>query len=153
VSPSSPTSARPRSMRAPSSGHVFLTLIKNALDHAHGLTHITISAERAEPDLVVACEDDCPGIPGAERKTLFDRGHGRNGIQPLACRGDPLYHGASIRETGRVGGGASSRSTSLPGCGGPAGPADQAISWTIRPSLKIEIFPPPLREDECRLRS
>jgi signal transduction histidine kinase len=87
--------------------HVFLTLIKNALDHAHGLTHITISAERAEPDLVVACEDDGPGIPEAERKTLFDRGHGRNRGYSLWLAGEILsITGASIRETGRVGGGA-----------------------------------------------
>lgn len=87
--------------------HVFLTLIKNALDHAHGLNRITISAERGERDLVVACEDDGPGIPEAERKTLFDRGHGRNRGYGLWLAGEILsITGASIREAGGGGGGA-----------------------------------------------
>ncbi|HOT04067.1 MAG TPA: ATP-binding protein [Methanolinea sp.] len=87
--------------------HVFLTLIKNALDHAHGLTRIAISAEKGERDLVVACEDDGPGIPEAERKTLFDRGHGRNRGYGLWLAGEILsITGASIREAGRMGGGA-----------------------------------------------
>jgi len=87
--------------------HVFVTLIRNALDHAHGLTRIAISAEKEEPDLVVVCEDDGPGIPEAERKTLFDRGHGRNRGYGLWLAGEILsITGASIREAGRMGGGA-----------------------------------------------
>lgn len=87
--------------------HVFLTFIKNAVDHAHGLTRITLSQGVDGGDLVIACEDDGPGIPESERKTLFDRGHGRNRGYGLWLAKEILsITGAKIREAGKEGGGA-----------------------------------------------
>lgn len=87
--------------------HVFVTLIKNALDHAPGLSRITLSDERDGSDLLLVCEDDGPGIPAAERKALFDRGHGRNrGYSLWLSREILAITGATLNENGREGSGA-----------------------------------------------
>lgn len=87
--------------------HVFVTLIKNALDHATGLSRITLSDERDGSDLLLVCEDDGPGIPAAERKALFERGHGRNrGYSLWLSREILAITGATLSENGREGGGA-----------------------------------------------
>lgn len=87
--------------------HVFVTLIKNALDHATGLTRITLTDERDGSDLLLVCEDDGPGIPAAERKALFDRGHGRNrGYSLWLSREILAITGGTLEENGREGSGA-----------------------------------------------
>lgn len=87
--------------------HVFAILIKNAIDHATGLTRITFSESVEGSDLVIACEDDGPGIPESERKTLFDRGHGRNrGYSLWLSREILAISGATLEEKGREGCGA-----------------------------------------------
>ena len=87
--------------------HVFFTLIKNAIDHASGLSRITLSDKKEGPDLLLVCEDDGPGIPEAEKNVLFDRGHGRNKGYSLWLSKEILaITGATLQETGREGFGA-----------------------------------------------
>lgn len=87
--------------------HVIYTLLKNAIDHAAGLTRITLSTSRVDGDLILACGDDGAGIPEDERKALFDRGHGRNrGFGLWLAREILAISGATLDETGGAGGGA-----------------------------------------------
>lgn len=87
--------------------NIFATLIKNAIDHATGLTRITFSELVEGSDLLLVCEDDGPGIPDSERKTLFDRGHGRNrGYGLWLSREILAISGATLEEKGREGCGA-----------------------------------------------
>jgi signal transduction histidine kinase len=87
--------------------HVFFTLLKNALDHAHGLTRVTISQVEENGSLLLVCEDDGPGIPEGKKRALFERGHGRNRGYSLWLSKEILsIIGASLQETGREGAGA-----------------------------------------------
>lgn len=86
---------------------VFSTLVDNALDHATGLSRITITAAAEGDDLVIAVEDDGPGIPPGERKMLFERGHGRHGGYSLWLAREIVgICGATIAECGGEGRGA-----------------------------------------------
>ncbi|MDI9633654.1 MAG: PAS domain-containing sensor histidine kinase [Methanolinea sp.] len=86
---------------------VFSTLIGNAVDHARGLSRVTISAAEEGGDLVVVVEDDGPGIPPGEKKVLFERGHGRGaGYSLWLAREIVDICGGTIRECGEEGKGA-----------------------------------------------
>jgi len=86
---------------------VFSTLIGNALDHATGLSRITVTAREDGDDLVIAVEDDGPGIPEEEKKVLFERGHGRQaGYSLWLAREIVSICGGTIRECGEKGKGA-----------------------------------------------
>ncbi|MDH7510296.1 MAG: PAS domain-containing sensor histidine kinase [Methanolinea sp.] len=86
---------------------VFSILVENALDHATGLSRITITAAAEGDDLVIAVEDDGPGIPPGEKKMLFERGHGRHGGYSLWLAREIVgICGGAIRECGGEGRGA-----------------------------------------------
>jgi len=86
---------------------VFSVLVENALDHATGLSRITIAAAPRGDDLVIAVEDDGPGIPPGERKMLFERGHGRHGGYSLwLAREIVRICGGTLDECGGEGRGA-----------------------------------------------
>lgn len=92
---------------SPLLGYVFQTLVGNTIDHATGFSHITITGGSDGDDLLLTVEDDGPGIPEAERKMLFERGHGRNRGYGLWLSKEILaIGGAAIRETGEPGRGA-----------------------------------------------
>lgn len=88
---------------------VFSILVGNAVDHAAGLSRIAVTASEDGGDLVIAVEDDGPGIPPGEKKMLFERGHGRQrqgGYSLWLAREIVEACGATIRECGEEGKGA-----------------------------------------------
>jgi len=88
---------------------VFSTLVGNAVDHAAGLSRIAVTASEEGGDLVIAVEDDGPGIPPGEKRMLFERGHGRQrpgGYSLWLAREIVEACGGTLRECGEEGKGA-----------------------------------------------
>ena len=54
-------------------GQVLVNLLDNAVRHSppHGV--ITVRAERRDEQVVISVSDQGPGVPPADRETIFDR--------------------------------------------------------------------------------
>jgi len=86
---------------------VFYTLIENALRHAKGMTRIRFSCQKSGTSLVIACEDDGPGVPPRYKEKIFSRGfYLHTGYGLFLSREILAITGISIRETGENGKGA-----------------------------------------------
>lgn len=89
-------------------------VMRNLLGNAwrHGASQVTIELDRTDGQVVVAVEDDGPGIAPDERERIFDRfshGHtdGSTGLGLFVARGIVEAHGGTIAaEEPRHGGGA-----------------------------------------------
>jgi len=92
----------------PMLGKVFCNLLRNAVQHAHGITGITIGGEtREDGSLVIAVQDDGCGIPDEEKTRIFDPAYGRHRGHGLFLVREILdITGIGIRETGTAGEGA-----------------------------------------------
>jgi len=92
----------------PMLGKVFCNLLRNAVQHAHRMTGITIGGETGEDgSLVIAFADDGPGIPDEEKSIIFDPEYGRRRGHGLFLVREILdITGIGIRETGTAGEGA-----------------------------------------------
>jgi len=100
---------RSRGLRKPAPRNGLFHPVGNAVDHAAGLSRIAVTASEDGGDLVIAVEDDGPGIPPGEKKMLFERGHGRQcqgGYSLWLAREIVEACGATIRECGEEGKGA-----------------------------------------------
>lgn len=85
---------------------VIINLVNNAIKYTPPGSHIVLSAQRTEQEILVAVSDDGPGIPEESREKLFDmfytlhnkRGDGRRGLGlGLAlCRSIVTAHGGSV---------------------------------------------------------
>jgi two-component system, OmpR family, sensor histidine kinase KdpD len=54
-------------------GQVLINLLDNAVRHAPANSVITVKGERRGPEVVVSVADTGPGVPEADRETIFDR--------------------------------------------------------------------------------
>ncbi len=87
---------------------VFYNLIDNALRYGgDAMTTIRITSSETGAGLVIACEDDGVGIPGNDKKRLFEQGYGKNtGLGLFLTREILLITGITIAVTGEPGKGA-----------------------------------------------
>jgi len=87
---------------------VVYNLVENAVRHGGEVGRICITtSERDDGTLVVAFEDDGPGVPEGEKERIFSYGHGKNTGFGLAFSRDILsVTDIEIRETGMAGRGA-----------------------------------------------
>jgi len=87
---------------------VFYNLIDNALRYGgRAMTTIRITSSETGDGLVIACEDDGVGIPGDDKKCLFEQGYGKNtGLGLFLTREILSITGITIAETGEPGKGA-----------------------------------------------
>jgi PAS domain S-box-containing protein len=86
---------------------VFYNLMENAVRHGGRITAIRFFLEVRNGDPVIVCEDDGVGIPGAEKKKIFERGFGKNtGLGLFLAREILSISGICITETGEPGKGA-----------------------------------------------
>ena len=87
---------------------VFYNLIDNALRYGgQAMTTIRITSSETGAGLVIACEDDGVGIPGDDKKCMFDQGYGQNtGLGLFLTREILSITGITITETGEPGKGA-----------------------------------------------
>jgi PAS domain S-box-containing protein len=87
---------------------VFYNLIDNALRYGgQAMTTIRITSRETSSGLVIACEDDGVGIPGNDKKRMFDQGYGKNtGLGLFLTREILSITGITIAETGEPGKGA-----------------------------------------------
>ncbi len=109
-------------------GRVVRNLVENARRHAGAEGTIRVSSTVAAGRLRVDVDDDGPGIPSAERESVFDRFHrsdagrarsaGGSGLGLAIARGIVAAHGGSIRAEESPLGGARI-SFELPLRGGP----------------------------------
>lgn len=88
-------------------------LLENAAKHAPASPRIDVSAEVRDGRLVIAVADRGPGVPRAERGSIFEAfrrgssGHGRgSGLGLALVQRTVLAHGGSIDVADRDGGGA-----------------------------------------------
>ena len=87
---------------------VFYNLIDNALRYGgQAMKTIRITSHETVSGLVIACEDDGVGIPGNDKKCLFEQGYGKNtGLGLFLTREILSITGITITETGEPGKGA-----------------------------------------------
>ncbi|NYT06340.1 MAG: HAMP domain-containing histidine kinase, partial [Methanomicrobiales archaeon] len=87
---------------------VIFTLIDNTVRHAAAATAIRLSYRVSDAgDLVLAYEDNGPGIPDEDKERIFERGFGKHtGFGLFLAREILAITGISIRETGTPGEGA-----------------------------------------------
>jgi len=86
---------------------VFVNLFENACRYAGPMPGIRCTADEDADGLLIAVEDDGPGVPPDEKEQIFERGHGRNtGFGLFLSRECLAITGLAIEETGRVGHGA-----------------------------------------------
>ncbi|MGC9435099.1 MAG: ATP-binding protein [Methanomicrobiales archaeon] len=92
----------------PMLGKVFCNLLRNAVQHGHGVTGITIDGEtKTDGSLIITIEDDGCGIPKEEKGIIFDPAYGRRRGHGLFLVSEILdITGIGIRETGTAGEGA-----------------------------------------------
>ena len=94
-------------------------LVDNAARHAEDAVEVTISASGAGDDMVIAVEDDGPGVAAGDRQRVFDRfvrldeGRTRDaggaGLGLAIVQGVARTHGGSARVTDRADGGRGAR--------------------------------------------
>ena len=89
-------------------GKVFFNLIDNALRYGGGkLKAINITSIETDAGLTLIFEDDGEGIPGGDKKYLFEQGFGKNiGLGLFLSREILSITGITIRETSDQGKGA-----------------------------------------------
>jgi PAS domain S-box-containing protein len=85
-------------------------LVANALEAHGGSAHVVVTAERAGSEIVLAVDDDGPGIPDTQRAALFrpfatTKAEG-NGFGLAICRRIAEEHGGTILVTHSALGGA-----------------------------------------------
>lgn len=86
---------------------VFYNLIDNAIRYGEQITTIRFYCEISDKGLTFVCEDDGVGIPKKEKKSIFERGIGKNtGMGLFLTREILLITGIMIQETGTPGNGA-----------------------------------------------
>ncbi|MGC9434790.1 MAG: PAS domain S-box protein [Methanomicrobiales archaeon] len=86
---------------------VFENLLGNSVGHGGDVSHISVTGEVTDGDLVVRWEDDGVGVPAADKERIFERGFGKNhGLGLFLVREILDLTGISIRETGEDGAGA-----------------------------------------------
>lgn len=85
---------------------IFL-LVKNVLDHAAGVTEITLRYEDNPRGITLIFEDNGPGIPEERKMEIFEHDFGKNsGLGLLFCRETLSITDITIAETGVPGKGA-----------------------------------------------
>jgi PAS domain S-box-containing protein len=85
----------------------FFSLVKNVLDHAVGVTGITLRYEENPNGITLIFEDNGPGIPADRKFEIFEHDFGKNsGLGLLFCKETLSITGISIAETGEPGKGA-----------------------------------------------
>ncbi|MEO8874040.1 MAG: sensor histidine kinase KdpD [Polyangiaceae bacterium] len=105
---------------------VLVNLLENAAKYTPDASPIEVSASRAPGEIIVEVADRGPGVPEAERETIFDKFHrgqseyqkGGIGLGLTICRGIIAAHGGRIWVESRKGGGAVFK-FALPVDGGP----------------------------------
>ncbi|MDD1693115.1 MAG: PAS domain S-box protein [Methanoregula sp.] len=86
---------------------VIYNLMDNAVRFGEKITTIRFSLQERNGDRIVVCEDDGVGIPGEEKKMIFERGFGKNTGLGLAISREILsITGITIIENGKPGTGA-----------------------------------------------
>ncbi|MGC9435506.1 MAG: PAS domain-containing sensor histidine kinase [Methanomicrobiales archaeon] len=86
---------------------VFCNLVRNAVQHAEGMTRLSITAKEADGDLVIAFTDDGPGIPADLKGAIFKPAYKRRHGHGLFLVSEILdLTGISIAECGTPGEGA-----------------------------------------------
>ncbi len=85
----------------PMIARVFFNLVDNAVRYGGKISSIRFSAEKANGNLVIICEDDGEGVHAGEKEKIFDRGYGKNSGMGLFLSREILANtGITIRETG-----------------------------------------------------
>lgn len=83
---------------------VFLNLMDNSLRHGGKVTKIKIFAKQEKDELVLVYEDDGAGLTSADRKYLFEKGHGKNtGLGLFLCKEVLQLTGIGIEERKTLG--------------------------------------------------
>jgi len=83
---------------------VFFNLMENAVRYAGPRPELRFTVEEDEGRLIIACEDNGPGIPEADKERIFRRGFGKNtGLGLFLIRDILGITGISIRENGTAG--------------------------------------------------
>lgn len=83
---------------------VFYNLIENAAKYSGPHPEIRFSAREETGGLLLACEDNGPGVPDEEKEKIFQRGFGKNtGLGLFLVRGILAMTGITIRENGTAG--------------------------------------------------
>ncbi|MBE0597208.1 MAG: DUF3365 domain-containing protein [Desulfuromonadales bacterium] len=90
---------------------VLTNLLANSLKFAPEASTITVRAQAEGDSVVVAVEDEGPGIPLAERERVFEKFYKLgskegSGLGLAICRSIVEAHGGTIEVTDRIGGGA-----------------------------------------------
>ena len=86
---------------------VFYNLMDNATRYGGKITTIRFFTEDHDDEVVIVCEDDGVGVPGAEKQRIFERGVGKNtGLGLFLTREILDITGITIHEAGEPGKGA-----------------------------------------------
>jgi len=86
---------------------VFYNLIDNSVRHGGRVRSIRVSSAYTADGLRIVYEDDGTGVRAEDKDRIFERGFGKNtGLGLFLSREILALTGASIRETGKAGGGA-----------------------------------------------
>lgn len=86
---------------------VFFTIMENILTHGAGATEVRIHYRQDAGSITIFVEDNGPGIPDAQKETIFGWENKRQGSTDLFLAREILsITGISIRETGMPGTGA-----------------------------------------------
>jgi PAS domain S-box-containing protein len=82
-------------------GRVFYNLIDNSIRHGGHVSEIRLSAEKADPDLILIYGDNGTGVFHAEKEKIFFKGFGKHtGLGMFLVREILSITGITIRETG-----------------------------------------------------
>ena len=82
----------------------FYNLIDNSLRHGERVTEIRLSAEKADPDLLIVYEDNGVGVIPAEKVKIFLKGFGKHtGLGMFLIKEIFSITGITIRENGLYG--------------------------------------------------
>lgn len=85
-------------------GKVFYNLADNTIRHGETVTRVKLYLDRRRAGPILIWEDDGWGIPETEKKSIFQRGYGKNTGLGLFLSGKILSRtGISIQETGIFG--------------------------------------------------
>lgn len=88
-------------------GKVFMNLVMNSLIHGEHVTKIGCWVGNENGDLLIFISDDGIGIPAEDKRTIFERGFGKNSGQGLYLATEILdLTGMSMDEVGEPGKGA-----------------------------------------------
>ncbi|HEY3421497.1 MAG TPA: PAS domain S-box protein [Methanomassiliicoccales archaeon] len=86
---------------------VFHNLLEDSVKYAGKPPRVTIDCHAAGDCLMIAYQDNGPGVPPAEKESIFEKGHGHGtGLGLFLSREVLAITGITIKETGRPGEGA-----------------------------------------------